>query len=170
MKKLLILLILTGCKSHDSTCTSITGAQGPQGEQGLPGKDGTNGTNGQDAKSCTISAATNGALIVCPDGSQQFIPAGTTGPIGPKGNPGKNGSNGSKGDPGKDGVSIAFSVTPDIEHEYCSGKGNIIKIWQDVDDDNFYDPRIDKNLHIVPICDGVDITEKEKEDGKSDKD
>jgi hypothetical protein len=52
---------------------------------------GTNGTNGS---SCSVEAASNGALILCTDGTNVLITNGTNGQDGMDGLPGLDGRNG----------------------------------------------------------------------------
>jgi hypothetical protein len=81
MKKAIILtFLLCSCKGDKGTTGSI----------GIPGLNGTN------AQPCTVIAASNGAEIVCPDGTSEFVNngingqsiVGPIGPAGPQGLPG----------------------------------------------------------------------------------
>lgn len=78
--------------------TACPGPRGDQGESGstVVGSSGSNGTNGLNAQPCSVINATNGALIVCPDGTQQFVSNGVDGQsiVGPQGPVGLSGSNG----------------------------------------------------------------------------
>jgi hypothetical protein len=95
MRCVLIILLLCACKGN----TGGVGASGSVGEQGTAGNPGLNGINAQP---CTVVPITNGAEIVCPDGTSQTVTDGV---------PGTNGQNGLDG----------TDATPVTWVQFCAG-------------------------------------------------
>jgi hypothetical protein len=101
MKKALILisLFVAGCGTEGivSYGYPVVGATGPQGEQGPKGDKGDPGEN------CTVQQAVNGALILCPDGSNVLVMNGEKGDKGDQGDAGQDGTDGQDGQQGEKG-------------------------------------------------------------------
>lgn len=90
----LLLVLTVGCQGPPGKDgLSIKGARGEGGAPGdtVVGPPGERGHAGAPGASCTVSAANNGAIIACPDGSVTLV---------------TNGNNGANGTNGQDGASI----------------------------------------------------------------
>lgn len=60
----------------------LPGASGSQGEAGQAGAPGEDGEAGEDGSSCSVTAAVNGAIVSCTDGTSVVILNGTDGEDG----------------------------------------------------------------------------------------
>lgn len=126
MNKLILFTLLFLCSCGPRLSNTPKGDTGARGEAGLP---------------CTIAAITGGAVITCPDGSQETIldgakgsqgeagatgASGTNGTNGTNGSDGANGTNGSDGAPGADGANgvngtNGADANPVTTVQFCPG-------------------------------------------------
>jgi len=75
-----------------------TGERGEQGAEGAAGQDGQDGEDGKDGIGCTVTPASNGALVTCGDTSVLVLN-------------GTNGTDGQDGQDGQDAPPTAYTVT-----------------------------------------------------------
>lgn len=90
MNKYIAILLVSSAWA----CNAFKGDQGASGPVGLPGPAAT---------PCSVTAVNGGALITCPDGSQQVVTNGNDGPQGIQGEQGPQGNVGPQGDTGPQG-------------------------------------------------------------------
>lgn len=110
-------IVLNGVNGKDGA-QGIQGPTGATGPQGAIGPEGVKGLTGLNGGNCTVATTTNGASVVCPDGSTAIILNGIDGINGVNGTNGSNGTNGTNGINGKDGTngtngSNGTSVVPE---------------------------------------------------------
>jgi hypothetical protein len=110
MKKALILISLfvvaCGTEGIISYGYPVVGPTGAKGDKGDPGEN------------CTVQQAVNGALILCPDGSNVLVLNGEKGEKGDQGNKGDNGEDGQDASPSSYSIVAVIDPCGDSPNEF----------------------------------------------------